>query len=364
MLFRSTDEHREGNRLTVSAISVHNEWDPLEEMIVGIADGARVPTADPGLFAVDYADIYDTPEQVPTGPYDERVVAETAEDLQIFADLLTANGVTVRRPQAVDHAARFGTPEWAADGEYNYCPRDVLLTVGDTVIETPMVLRSRYFESLAYKDLLLEYFASGANWISAPKPRLADATYRLRPGSGAGIGEPEPLFDAANVLRAGRDLLYLVSSSGNRLGARWLQRVLGDEYTVHPLEGVYDGTHIDTTITLIRPGLMVLNPTRVRLEQLPPPFKNWDVIWCPQVPDTHPEARTLRASTWIGMNLVMVNPGLAVVDADQGPLIAELERHGVDVAPLTLRHSRRLSGGFHCVSLDVRRTGTLEDYGT
>lgn len=346
----------------MSTISVHNEWDPLEEVIVGIADGARVPIADPGLFAIDYADIYDTPEQIPSGPYDERVIGETTEDLEVFTDLLITAGITVRRPQPVDHAARFGALGWATDGEYNYCPRDVLLTVGETVIETPMVLRSRYFESLAYRDLLLEYFASGANWISAPKPRLADPTYRLRPGDGKILGELEPLFDAANVLRAGRDLLYLVSSSGNRLGGRWLQRVLGDEYTVHLLEGVYDGTHIDTTITLIRPGLMVLNPARIQLEQLPSPFRNWDVIWCPQVPDPHPESRTLRASTWMGMNLMMVNPTLAVVDPDQGSLIAELERRGVDVAPLALRHSRRLSGGFHCVSLDVRRTGTLEDY--
>lgn len=348
----------------MSLVSLHNEWDPLEEMIVGIADNARIPDAEPGLFAVDYADIYDSPDEVPSGPYDARVIEETAEDLQIFADFLTANGVTVRRPVPTDHAARFGTPDWTADGESNLCPRDVLLTVGDTIIETPMALRTRYFEPFAYKELLLEYFASGANWISAPKPRLADGTYRLRPPDGQILGELEPLFDAANVLRAGHDLLYLVSSSGNRLGAEWLQRVLGDEYTVHPLEGVYSGTHIDTTIALIGPGLMVLNSARVRPDDLPLPFKKWDIIWCPPLPDNDPEAPWLRASTWIGMNLVMVNPGLAIVDASHRPLIAELERHGIDVAPLRLRHTRRLSGGFHCVSLDVRRRGVLEDYGS
>ena len=346
----------------MSLISVHNEWDPLEEMIIGIADGARVPSPDPGLFAVDYADIYATPEEIPTGPYDDRVIAETAEDLQAFADLLTTYGVTVRRPQPTHHTRTFGAPDWTADGECNYCPRDVLLTVGDRVIETPMVLRTRYFESFAYRDLLMEYFASGANWLAAPKPRLTDDTYRLRPEDGRILRELEPIFDAANVLRAGRDLLYLVSSSGNLLGGRWLQRVLGDDYSVHLIEGVYEGTHIDTTIALIRPGLMVLNPTRVRLEQLPPPFKNWDVIWCPPVPDVHPDARWLRATTWIFMNLVMVNPSLAIVDADQAPLIAELRRHGVEVVPMRLRHARQLSGGFHCVSLDVRRTGVLEDY--
>ncbi|MCF5637686.1 inosamine-phosphate amidinotransferase 1, partial [Pseudomonas syringae] len=46
----------------------------------------------------------------------------------------------------------------------------------------------------------------------------------------------------------------------------------------------------------------------------------------------------------------------------QVPLIRALEQHGIDVAPLKMRHARSLSGGFHCVSVDVRRRGTLEDY--
>jgi N-dimethylarginine dimethylaminohydrolase len=43
-------------------------------------------------------------------------------------------------------------------------------------------------------------------------------------------------------------------------------------------------------------------------------------------------------------------------------LIRELEKRGVTVAPARLRHTRTLSGGFHCTTLDIRRTGTLEDY--
>ena len=37
----------------------------------------------------------------------------------------------------------------------------------------------------------------------------------------------------------GKDLLYLVSSSGNHLGAKWLQSVLGEEYRVHTTEDIY-----------------------------------------------------------------------------------------------------------------------------
>lgn len=55
------------------------------------------------------------------------------------------------------------------------------------------------------------------------------------------------------------------------------------------------------------------------------------------------------------MNLLMVRPDLAIVDAAQHQLIAALDNRGVDVVPHTLRHARVLGGGFHCVTLDLRR---------
>ena len=67
-------------------------------------------------------------------------------------------------------------------------------------------------------------------------------------------------------------------------------------------------------------------------------------------------------SKWIDMNLFSINPNLVVVDKDQSGLIGLLEKQGLDVIPLKLRHSKMLGGGFHCTTLDTRRTGTLERY--
>ena len=36
-------------------------------------------------------------------------------------------------------------------------------------------------------------------------------------GWGPALANDEPLFDAANIVRAGRDIIYLVSCSGNRM---------------------------------------------------------------------------------------------------------------------------------------------------
>ena len=86
------------------------------------------------------------------------------------------------------------------------------------------------------------------------------------------------------------------------------------------------------------------------------------MIWCPTPADTGWAGSHPRASVWQGMNFIMISPELAVVNELQVQLIQMLERYGVEVLPLPTRHARTLSGGFHCISLDVRRRGSLEEY--
>jgi N-dimethylarginine dimethylaminohydrolase len=62
------------------------------------------------------------------------------------------------------------------------------------------------------------------------------------------------------------------------------------------------------------------------------------------------------------MNLFSINPNLVVVDQDQTALIKLIEKQGLDVIPLKIRHAKMLGGGFHCVTLDIRRAGTLQRY--
>ena len=98
-----------------------------------------------------------------------------------------------------------------------------MLVIGDQIIETPNVIRSRAQETFSYRKLLIDYMKSGARWYSAPKPMLLDSLFE-----GVDLEKPtprndEPAFDAANVLRFGQDLIYLVSATGNELGGRWLQ---------------------------------------------------------------------------------------------------------------------------------------------
>ena len=340
-----------------------NEWDQLEEVIVGNPLRARFPTADRSTQLAEYPG---RPlEGIPQGPFPQWIIEETEEDLNAFVEVLEGLGITVKRPETWPHEAKFSTIHWESEGFYNYCPRYIMLVIGDHIIETPNVIRSRAQESFSYRTMLVDYLKSGAKWYSAPKPMLLDSLFEVDPYKPTPRND-EPAFDAANVLRLGRDLIYLVSGTGNELGGHWLQTILGDDFRVHFLKDVYYGSHIDSTFVALRPGLILCSPARINDDTLPEIFKQWEVIYSPPMESTGSFdadylARSI-GSKWIDMNLFSINPNLVVVDQDQTALIKLLEKQGLDVIPLKLRHSKMLGGGYHCITLDIRRKGTLQSY--
>jgi len=348
----------------MSPINAHNEWDPLEEIIVGIANDAHFP--DDPSFALTVDPKYSVPghkfTELKLGPIAKQVIDETNEDLDGLVNILQGLGVKVRRPKPHADMHTIKTPYWQTERYFAYCPRDIFLTVGDTIIETPGMQRSRYFESFCYEDIYVDCVNQGGKWIAAPKPKLRDQDFNLCGTQYSILQNREPIFEAANVIRAGRDIIYLVSDGANELGAQWLQNTLGNQYRVNISTDLYSGLHIDSTITLLRPGLFLANPARVTADNIPAPLKNWDMIYAPEMINGEESDIGFISSTWLGMNLLVVNPNLAIVDAQQKELIALLEKNQMEVIPFTLRHGRKLGGGFHCATLDIRRKGQLEDY--
>ncbi len=345
-------------------VNVHNWWDPLEEIIVGSARGAQLPVIkDRSVWAILFSGGDDEYFQAaPSGQFPQQVIEETEEDLGELANQLVKLGIAVHRPEPIDLSQRVTTPYWEVDGFYVYCPRDSVLVVGDRVIETPMPLRHRFFENYAYRQLFLEYMREGARWLSAPKPQLLDELYEIGTARGNTLTELEPAFDAANVMCCGRDIFYLISDTGNHAGAHWLQTILGDEYRVHALDNVYANAHIDTTLVPLRPGLVLACPERVNSDNIPALLTQWEVMFAPDPVFVPALDDVAPASEWIGMNILSITPELIAVEERQLPLIRALEQKGFDIMPVRMRHCRTLAGGPHCVTLETRRRGVLEDY--
>jgi N-dimethylarginine dimethylaminohydrolase len=388
-------------------INSHNEWDRLREVIVGTAEGSMgvLTWNRPGPVPED---IREKAYELARSAYPQWFLDEVAEDLDGLSDVIRSFGVTVHRPTVFDLTHMYATPYWSSTSNNIYNTRDLNLVVGNTVVESPSYLSSRYYETTALYPIWYEYLKSGFRWVAGPKPRLdydvrlpyfrdeservlTEEDHRHQELTGGRIeklhklAEREILFEAANTLRMGRDLLFLVSSSGNNLAAAWLQTVLGNEYRVHTTEEIYRSSHIDSTALALKPGLVMLNSTRVNERNCPKLFDKWDKIYFSDVAPTSeaelkfqkefrdPIGNQIEAlgfdtnlhdmsSPWVGMNFLSIDQETVVVDERQTNLIKVLEKHGFTVAPVRMRHIYTQGGGIHCATLDTVRDSKLESY--
>ena len=62
------------------------------------------------------------------------------------------------------------------------------------------------------------------------------------------------------------------------------------------------------------------------------------------------------------MNAFSINPNLVVSIEISRHLIRLLEKEGLDVIPLKLRHAKLLGGGLHCVTSGHPPKGPLQRY--
>lgn len=300
-------------------IHSYNEWDKLREIVVGEASRANWPSNDP-VFAEESKKTSWKETPVPSGPVPYHIIDESNEDLQGLVDILVQAGVVVHRPEWMDFQS--------LGGMYNYCPRDRLLVAGEKIVDPAMMYPCRDMETRA-----LDFITKGNPVKYMPRNE--------------GL-----VLDAANVCRLGEKWLFLESWSGNDLAYQWLT----EQFPSQIIEkcNFYAGVHIDSTIVPLREGLAMVNAERVMPEQLPDALKDWEIIWIwnvvPQDFYQYP-----YASKWIAMNTLSIDYETVIVDAAQKEIITILESKGFTVIPHTLRHSRTLGGGFHCVTLDTWR---------
>ena len=303
-------------------ISTVNEWDPLEAIVVGSATAANWPTSDP-VFAQESSKTTWRETPVPAGAVPQAIVDQANRELDVLSETLARYGATVYRPRQMDFVSERGM--------YNYCPRDRLLIWKDIIVDVNMMYPCRNQEIKNYGKILEQ----ARQVVTMPRDQ--------------GL-----ILDAANVCRLGDTWLFLESASGNQEAYKWLLAQF-PEVTIE-LCNFYAGVHIDSTIVPLREGLVLLNADRVTPQNCPRIFQDWQKIWVtddmivPQGFYQYP-----YASKWIAMNMLVLDPETVILDAEQTQLTTILRQHGIDTIPLTLSHSRTLGGGFHCVTLDIRR---------
>ncbi len=362
-----------------TVVNSWNEWSPLKHVIVGVADGCMIPPSEPAL---DAKVPEDSDMKGQWGPRMQDTVDQANEQLNYFAKVLQKRGVRVDRPSPIDFSAPVSTPDWENGSSFGCMPpRDVILTVGSEMLEATMSYRSRFFEYLCYRPLLQRYYNEDPKMRheSAPKPRLTDADYhpdylsdkigntkRLEWAAAKHFvtTEEEPLFDAADVLRFGKDLIVQHGFTTNMKGIDWLQRHFPD----HRVRAVnFPGDpypiHIDATFTPIRPGLIINNPERKLPDEKREFFtrNDWEIVDAARPAHNTPPA-LCYSSVWLSMNVLMVDEKTVCVEASEVNQMEQFDKMGLEVLPIPFRDAYAFGGALHCATSDVYREGNCENY--
>ena len=362
-----------------TVVNSWNEWDPLKHVIVGRADGCCIPPSEP---ASDPKIPIDSDMRGVHGPRSVETVAKANLQLDAFAKLLENRGIKVDRPTPITFNQEIRTPDWQHGSMFGCMPpRDVILTVGNEMLEATMSYRSRWFEYLCYRPLIKTYFDQdpGMRHESAPKPRLTGSSYKdnylsdsisieerleMVAKKNFVTTEEEPLFDAADVLRFGKDLVVQHGFTTNLKGINWLNRHFPD-HRVHSVNFPGDPypIHIDATFTPLRSGLLINNPERALPEEQKKIFaKNgWEILDAARPAHNKPPP-LCYSSVWLSMNVLVIDPKTVCVEASEVNQLEQLDKLGFNVLPIPFRDAYPFGGGLHCSTTDVYREGDCENY--
>lgn len=360
----------------MNIVNSHNEWDNLEEVIVGNGFPESLPTDDLTFKLFFHDNIFGVRNSYFSDRWaaNKKIICEHNEDLENFVNLLKNMGIIVKRPKVPNKLVKTQTLCWKSTNYPALNVRDLTMIVGNEIIETPVSARWRQFENDYLKHLFLEYFKKGAKWSVAPRPLVTDSSYdfsRVYKSEGAleyyenlkskfaheldcGV---EIMFDSANCMRLGNKILFNAPTEHEKLGAIWLQQHLGREYEIWPVQ--ITDHHIDSVFLPIKPGLALI--TLDIIEQLPKPLQKWDFIKI--TPELTPTSYTPLASEKIFCNILSISQNCVVCLPEYYSVLKnKLKDYNIEVIPNQIRYSRLFGGGHHCLTLDVRRKSSYTDY--
>lgn len=319
-------------------INSHNGWSQLEEVWLG------------DIYPASW---YDHLEPAVRDVF-QHITEITQEDLNIIEHKLTEFGVTVRRPEynSIDDFV-------ASSGQLikpEICPRDTFLTLGDTLL-TPN-----------------KHNPAWANTIDLYR----NAGCTVSPGS-------THIVNGANVVRAGRDVIV----DTDVFAAPELPTAF-DNYRI---TWEKNGGHMDGCFAILQPGLIIANhyydgydrnfpgweciflnePTYWNHRKSAPPGGEYNGKFYAEgiaFNRSFNEHVIRHAQNWVGdytetyfeLNCLSLDPHNVMMLGYNAALEQTLNQHGITVHWVPFRCRGFWDGGMHCITTDIRRRSSIEDY--
>ena len=294
--------------------------------------------------------------------FPEVILQKAQQELDNFASALESHGVRVYRPKEVD---------WLAAGGYTGAmPRDALMSVGNTLIESAFPWQCRRNEvRLAYVDVISELSADGVTICRAPRivgnDTIYDGAQNAVPTDKKrawAINNTRPAFDTADFMRFGKTIIGQISNVTNQRGIDYVRAVLPHGYTLEVLQ-THEGRttrHLDSTILPLRRGLLLYTAERVTEESLRrhEVFRDWQLVAYPfEVVDrATDDAPSYMCSKWLVLNALSLDEKRIFVE-EQNVEFANWLRDEFDMEPILMpfKHVNSIGGSFHCATTDLVR---------
>lgn len=361
----------------MTIVNSWTEWGTLEEVCVGRADNSCFAPLEPN-FQNPTINSKAIEEYVswPEGRKKKEVIDRANQQLENLIEIMQGEGITICRPTPVDHYVETKTPSWSTRVQFGTCcPRDIMITLGNIILEANMSMRSRLFEYLPYRKITRDLWRRDKQmqWKSMPKSSLDDDCFDMEFWNREKVPgvykytttEKEPIMEVADIIRCGKDIFVQKSLATNDAAIEWLTRELGDKFRVHTIHFPRSPYpfHIDVNFLPLRPGLALTNPAQ------PPDAESakiwldndWKFIEAPQ-PVSNILPPFCFCSEWLAMNILSLSPNKVIIEENEKPLQHLLEDYGFEVIGIPFRHVYEFGGSLHCSTWDIRRDDSCVDY--
>ena len=346
--------------------SVYQHWDPLKTCVVGRSYGPE-----------QFSWIKDAKAR----NCFEQLAVQTEEDFQSLIKKLTEFNVHVLRPGLSTDF--YEKPPVA--------PRDHCVMVGDTF----------YSDIDTYDFNYFYYNAKGPNdpWINSAE-QLEDKRlialheeyhHRVHNNGWQHIFQHireqgnsiktfvDPHLTGPMVTAIGRDLYVgTYEENGDYTD---LRNLLADEFPDRRTHVVETDGHTDGTFCPVAPGLLL---SHWDMDGYQETFPDWEVMYVPKrgmintrkwwIPggDGQEVVDTVEKHMqgWIGdvtetvfdVNMLHVDPKNVIMIAHNQTVIDKLAEYGVTAHVVEFRHRWFWDGGIHCITNDLHREGTMQDF--
>lgn len=377
-------------------VNAWTQWGPLKTVVVGRADKACFQAEEPAFKGRINNKLIAKELNWPMGPKKQSIIDNANAQLDHLAHILESLGITVLRPTPIDFNKTTTSPGWSIPHMFCcVCPRDVMITIGNVILEATLSRRGRFFEYLPYRPLMNQLWNQDPTmkWKAAPKPSMNDSMYQQDYWDKFGdlpqktreeqkallrdyyyvLNESELAFDAADITRCGRDIFVQYSMTTNLKAIEWLKRELEGHVRVHKLHfpGAIEPIHIDTTFIPLKPprhgnpGIILTNPERSLNKEDEQIFlnNNWQLVDVPPPNAINdPMPSFCESSKWLSMNLLSLDEETLIVEENEKELHQFLEALGFKLIKIPFRYVFEFGGSIHCSTWDIERTDGPEEF--